>query len=65
MYCKQQYTHKGTIRKKQFGWVWEDKLKDEGAYWVAFESKAKYRKKDGRRVDSDDDYLDLESLKEL
>ncbi|UDW09754.1 hypothetical protein [Escherichia coli] len=70
MYCKQQYTHKGTIQNKDFGWVWEEKLKDEGNYWVSQDmhsasgKKAKYRKRDGKRVGGDD-YLDLESIKEL
>lgn len=65
MYCKLIYTHKGYIRKTAVPLGWEDTFKDEGDYWVAFETKVKYRKEDGRRVDSDDDYLDLESLKEL
>lgn len=65
----QGYTHKGTVKKPRLGWAWTEKLRETSRYWMSYQHSetgkiVKYRKTDGKAVGGDD-YLDLESLKEL
>lgn len=63
----QGYTHKGTVNS--LGWAWTEKLRETSRYWLSYQHSetgkiVKYRKPDGKVVGGDD-YLDLESIKEL
>ena len=63
------YTHKGTVKKPRLGWAWTEKLRETSRYWMSYQHSetgkvVKYRKTDGT-AGGGDDYLDLESIKEI